>query len=298
MLIKTPDAMKSKLLIIFLLTSLFSYGQQYERLVDTTKLWSTLFHGEPPWNGLITYFEKFSGDTLIGSDHYLKIYRSSPSTQNYHETGYIREDSNNKVYYRNLTGTQSGMIYDFNVGVGDTVVAWGTTLVADTVDSVNIGNVLRKRIHFPMGWAGESWIEGIGSMHGILGGSSLYIVGGSLHFLCYFKNDSLICHNNLDTLSLCEYNTEGISTLISDHTSVNIYPNPVTSTSFLRIEGKQDATFLLEIYSPLGERIKNLAIQGEEEVILHKSDFAAGMYLYRLLSQDSGGIVAGKFIVE
>lgn len=288
--------MKSKLLILSLLSFMISYGQQYERIVDTTKLWSTLYQSALPYTIFKTNYSKFSGDTVIGSDHFMKIYQSTDSLQlNYVETAYIREDSTHKVYYRNLQGTHTYLIYDFNAEVGDTITIWGhPSMIVDTVDSVYIGNAFRKRIHFSY-WGGESWIEGIGSMRGVLGGWWVGAIGGGEQLLCYFENNILKYHN--PGYVTCYYDYVGINESERPAIRVTILPNPVVSTSVLRIESILDKEYILEIYSIHGERIKTCVIQKNIKVFIHKSDYASGLYMYRLITSSSE-VITGKFIVE
>lgn len=296
--------MKSRLTIFLLLCSLNSFSQPYERIVDSTKLWCTLMACEPPVCLLLSRFQKFSGDTIIGSEHFMKVFEATDSLfQQYVEIGYIREDVDNKVYYRNLSGTQNYMIYDFQVEAGDTVNAWGNDLIISSVDSIQIGGYFRKRIQFNSTYPHETWVEGIGSLHGVGFGYTLWYVGCGYDLLCYFKNDSLLYHK--DSISAycgqiatpgCYYNTVEINEFDASEIILRINPNPVTSTSVITVDGNDSENYHLDIYNILGDRIKAVTITKNSQVIINKSEFAAGIYVVRILSESR--LYSKKFVVQ
>jgi len=296
--------MKTRLSIILMLFSLYSYGQITEMLVDTNKIWSNLFSthtgGPPPYYKLTT-FVKFSGDTIINSNHYKKVLTSQDSLQsNYIVSGYIREDSSNKVFYRKSHDSTIRLLYDFNVKVGDTVnIGWSyfpMKFVVETVDSIYIYDKYLKRIVIleDHGKFGEQWIEGIGSLCGVLESGYFFIVGSRHELLCYYENDTLKYSN--PGYPDCYYNTVGVNDPVPDEPDVNLYPNPITSTSIFSIENKQTKNYILEIYNLNGVIIKTFVFN-DEQLLLHNKNFVPGLYFYRLI--DAGkDIKTGKFIIK
>lgn len=94
--------------------------------------------------------------------------------------GWLRED-NNKIYYLPRTGDKAykeKLLYDFNLKVGDKVkadykkyydpyifVILETEKTITKIDTIYIGEKLRKRFYFN---GGVKWIEGIGSLFGLI----------------------------------------------------------------------------------------------------------------------------------
>lgn len=247
---------------------------------------------------MTTTFVKFSGDTLINSNHFKKVLVSNDSLQsNYVLAGYIHEDSTNKVFFRYLDSTIR-LLYDFNVKVGDSIDIGLYTpiyLVVDTIDSVFIYNKHLKRFILSYyGWSGEQWIEGIGSLCGVLNSGNYFVVGTKHELLCYYENDTLKYSN--PNYANCYYNTVGIDNFESGRTRVNLFPNPVTSTSILSIENKHNKDYLIEIYNVKGVNIKTFVIINDK-LFIHKNDFVPGFYFYRLIAPETD-IITGKFIIK
>lgn len=292
--------MKINLLFILLLCPLFSIGQQNELLVDTTKMWSTLWQsasgGPPPYYKSTSYL-KFADDTLIGTIQYKKVYSSLDSIHSvWTATGYfIREDSLNKVYYRTLSDPTQILLYDFNAQVGDSLtVNNAPVMVVDSIDSVFMADKYRKRFFLSPG--GEIWVEGIGSLCGLLCSGFSTILGGDYDLLCYYES-GILKYSNPD-FSACFYNNIGINEANPVAAKVNLYPNPVTSTSVFIIGNPlAGKNYTLELYSIMGAKIKTIPLNADGQALIFKSDFTVGLYLYRLTT--SGLTVGtGKFLVE
>jgi hypothetical protein len=291
--------MKKLLLVTLLLSSMFSYGQISEMLVDTNKVWSNLFQtapGGPPPHLCTTTFVRFSNDTLMASNHYKKVWATTDSMQlNYSAVGFIREESSHKVYFRSIQDTTDRLLYDFGAIVGDTIVVPGpTTLVVDSVESVFIHDRNVKRMVLSAnGCSGEQWIEGIGSLNGVLDPGTECIVGTRHDLLCCYKNDTL--HYSNPDFGACYYSV-GITTFETHRINVSISPNPVSSTSTLTIEGARSDQFTLQILDVRGQVIKAIPVKNQQ-VSIHNRDFAPGIYFYRLITPEKE-TATGKFIVE
>lgn len=289
--------------IISICIAAASISQDKEMLVDTNKLWSNLFDthtGGPPPYYMLTSFVKFSGDTVINSINYKKVLVSQDSLQNnYFINGYICEDSTHKVYYRSKQDTTNYLLYDFNVKVGDTVnLEWWIQmqLVVGIVDSVFVYDKYLKRIILSPngGNTGEEWIEGIGSLCGVLNSGGYFISGTKHELLCYFEHDTLKYSN--PAYPYCYYNTVGLDDQDQHGTEVSLFPNPVTSNSTLLIENMNGKDFNLNIFNLMGKKIKSLNIS-DNRVLIHKDDFVPGIYFYRIICSPSE-VFTGKFIVE
>ena len=136
-------------LFILFIFHFTSFGQKNEVLIDTTKLWSNLEQaapGGPPPYWKITHYIKFSGDSLINSVHYKKLYKAfDVQHQVWSLAGLIREDFSSKVYYIPSGYTNERLLYNFNLAVGDTahIWTWGlhqNNLIVTNIDYIYVYN--------------------------------------------------------------------------------------------------------------------------------------------------------------
>jgi len=137
----------------------------------------------------------FQGDTVIENLKYKKVYvQYEDSIANFNNASYfaaIREDTTAKKVYGVASYTsipycpyngEEVLLYDFSVNVGDIVSFYSfwpfgephirEQQVVKSIDSILVDNHYRKRINFihnEGSWNAypESWIEGIGSTHGL-----------------------------------------------------------------------------------------------------------------------------------
>jgi len=137
------------------------------------------YYGIPGQICTATWHYGISGDTIIGSDTYQKIYLSQCDSSfdlgcaNYFAA--IREDASHKIYLRWQNEISDRVLYDFNLNVGDSFYFDLPNYPNQqmykpviNVDSILINGSYRKRISF-MGYTmvQEDWIEGIGCTAGL-----------------------------------------------------------------------------------------------------------------------------------
>ena len=204
--------MKTKIILaaISVFLTLVSFGQGNTNLLDPGKMWSSVEW--MPWGGFYyqTYYNRFDGDTIINDIAYIKIWQAED--QNYSDWylyGFIRQDSEGNFFARNLSGNE-GFLYNFDLAVNDTVFINNpfyyleyTTYVSQ-IDTIIIqpGGMSRKRITLaPSPWGGinEFWIEGIGSVAGILwsGLHALLLTGANYDLACHWQDSNLIFNTNV-----------------------------------------------------------------------------------------------------
>jgi hypothetical protein len=297
--------MKQLLLFFLVFFNAVSFGQSFEKIIDSTKIWVTLMSCGPPGCLLQSTFQKFSGDTIIGTQHFIKYYKSNDSLMmQFIHSGYVCEDTDSKVYFRNITGTQNYLIYDFQAEAGDTLNIWGANLIVDTIDSVQIGGSLRKRLKLHPEFSGyqEYWIEGIGSKQGVLYGYTVGYVGCGYRLQCYFKNDTLLYHNDDAVycypfpIDNCYINYVGISEPERLVPKLCIMPNPVTTNSIVQIKSNDQKDNAFDVYDLLGAKVGKVSTNNNSQIIIRKSDFKSGMYFIR--GKIEGLDVFEKFIVQ
>jgi len=69
-----------------------------------------------------SYYTKFDGDTLVDGIRYMKALRSDDQQmKKWIIEGFIREETNKKVFYRDITAKEECLLYDFGCKAGDTL---------------------------------------------------------------------------------------------------------------------------------------------------------------------------------
>ncbi len=285
-------------------------GQEYDPIIDNTKVWSTLSGGY----GLFaveccyqTSFIKFSDDTIIENNICKKVIRSADSLKTFYTIGFIRE-INKRIYFTNLK-YETGLIYDFNIRPGDTAkvvidnyslgaihdtVFYNSTFIVTKVDTFEYAS--KKRLRLTLNdidhHTKEQWIEGIGSISGILssGYASTGWAGGFWELLCVSQLNNLIY-----------FNTERKSCYLVDKTGIpnignsnyfTVYPNP--AKKMITITGLQitnGANFI--IFDLSGEVIFNSIINSN---IISLPNLKSNIYFYRIVTINNE--INGKLIIK
>jgi hypothetical protein len=288
------------LLLVVFLSSNTLFGQS---LTDSTKLWSTVIQG-PPYHPVPTIYTEtiiIGQDTVIDLISYKKVLRSTDEySTNWDVYCFIRETLDEEIYVRSDTALQEYLLYDFGAEKGDTVnvvsieshmTNWSFapgTLIVDSIDSIFFADQYRKRINLN----GEQWIEGIGSLTGILH-NKLGLVGGDLFELICFSESEVLKYQN-PAYSSCYYSSTGLRDIAKSE-QIIVFPNPISDKSTLRIIDGNYKRNLIEIYDSKGVKVKSKTI--EEEFIINRADYNTGVYLYQVLN--NGKLIgAGKLIME
>lgn len=268
------------LISILFLPTLYTFSQDYFPLVDTVKLWSNLWFtapGGPPPHEFKTNYIKFSGDTIIDSNHYKEVLISWDSLHiNWEPIGFIREDSTKQVYYRNIDNSLEGILYDFNAEIDDTIrlsyFENGSDLIVQYIDSIFIDGKFRKRLLF----AEEEWIEGIGSLCGILNSGTGTISGGVFRLLCFYMSDILI-YSNPDYQE-CYLNYVGISNPLERKVNIRIYPIP--TDAYIRIDFQKELfqDISIQLTNSFGSRLYKKNFRSPKEIEINMKSFPSGIY--------------------
>ncbi len=185
----------------------------YHPIVEDGKQWNVLF--SYPWNPpepqhKYTNIYKIDGDTLVDGVSYKVMY----TTRNEDLTGWsvcgvIRETEDRQVLYRRDGSSYDEILYDFSMEVGDTIIMNGSGFYPDWMFVVETNEILingepRKQIVLEYSWGDqEVWIEGIGSLDGIIDSGSLFLTGGSTNLLCYYEDGDLIWQNTTPGYDEC-----------------------------------------------------------------------------------------------
>ena len=291
--------MKKLIFIIFAFTSINSTFSQFNtEIIDTEKLWSTLgsFDPLPGPSYKITYYHKFIGDTVINQIDYNKVWKSVDENHLYwNNIGFIRSDDNSDIFFRNHMGVE-GLMYKFDVIQGDTftinntyLYGWTFTVEVIEIDSVLVsplGQYL-KRIKLkdadePFSFE-EYWIEGIGSLAGILySGFHVHPLtgGASYNLLCQWKNDTLTYSN--PGYPYCFNTTVSVSELPEEIPILSVYPVPLTSQSYISLNPNNINNGILEIRDIFGNLLKKVSIAQNNKILIDRRNFKPGIYIITL----------------
>lgn len=206
--------MKTLLTTILLVISFLTFSQSQYQIADSTKKWNTVYYGFWSW-GIAhcggTKSNKIVGEVIFNDSTFFKVYEAQDSLQqDWDQVGYLREDTiNKKIYFSAWDPEEIGLIYDFDLAVGDSVVIDNyyadfedVLLICDSVNPVIINGISRNQFYFStpdMYGISDIWIEGIGSKYGLLysGFGGAPTAGGGMDLLCCSKNDTLLYYDTI-----------------------------------------------------------------------------------------------------
>ncbi|MHC1774293.1 MAG: T9SS type A sorting domain-containing protein [Lentimicrobium sp.] len=302
-------------------------GQTNNNIVAENKSWNIVSYNvsQGPDCAWQTFENRIVGDTMIERKAY-KIVRQSEfglQQENWAIVGYIRQDSDNKVYFKNHL--REVLLYDFNVSIGE-IVDIGCPfinpntlhfeffkylqMIVVAIDSVEINEGLKKRIKLnPICTTNyeTNWIEGIGGMSGLLSStvSGIFCSGDSLighesggitnELLCCKRDSSLLYQST--TYNVCYVNsTAGTEDLKNNNIITNLYPHPIVDISAFEILTLAPGLKQLEIYNIEGKKMRTIETN-ENKIIFHRTEFHSGFYIYKLVIGNKY-FKCGKLIVK
>jgi hypothetical protein len=286
------------LLLLGLPLMLSKASAQYFPLVQENRVWNTFYATDPigknvKWDS--TYFTtltKFEGDSLIGSVLYKKVYETKSETQtNWILKGCIREDDVHKVWYK-PNGWSEDMIYDFNANPGDSLTLNDShTYKVDSINYIQINAEQRKRFYISCYIYGqEVWIEGLGSLKGILVSGSACAVGGHYVLLCFTDNGNPLYTNTYFNdcyliSSVNEIHEKDQVSLVVTNDQINF-----------SLKNQNSEKLTIQVFNIFGQMIYENSTS-ETELSVSKKIFSSGMYIYQLSSQNQP-VKTGKFVIN
>lgn len=285
--------------ILLIFIHIIGFAQSF---VSENKLWSNTFIGTEIGSEYSSYFIKLNGDTTIDGTSYKFVLRSEDINHEiWYKFGVIREDTiNKKVFQYNLYEHEDELLYDFNLNSGDSIFSDYRYIKVDTVIFAPFGNSsnILKQIHLNANGENTIWIEGIGSMNGILNGiSSFGYVGAYNYLVCFSENDSLLYQNpNFDDCFPLEFPNliERYDQEPNDNLDVFYDDNKI---EFILKRAVKSSKSKLQIFSVKGNKVYETALQHNNKVTISKENFEQGLYIYRFTNSNKL-IQSGKIIVK
>jgi len=290
--------MKKLLPLLLLTVSIMTLGQNPISFDNSNATWTvakTYPHANPQNPNFIETSTKlfgYNGDTLIGSEQWLKMYKSPDSNfnSNLSYLGNIRE-TNGVVVYLDTTNSVH-TLYNFNLQVGDSVlysfVSGNYYLKIEAIDSIIINSEYYKRFHFQEPWfppcyLNEVWIEEIGSVHGPLFPANprfFYTeIPDSTYLTCFKLNNSIVWNN--PSYSQCYINiilgTENLTI-----SKIKIFPNPVSNRLFIEFPDYQKSNHDILIYDLQGRLIQYPLKNQLNSVEINVSALDKGVYIMQI----------------
>ena len=286
-----------------------SFGQSTKEFPLSNSIWSEKF--QPPYYISATpvpiIHALFNEDTLIADKVFSKLYTLSDTVEvinNREYIGGIRCDSASRVFYFPSWGDQEYLIYNFEVEVGDTIFSnqWFNPegyLVVSVIDSILVADQYRRMIHFEpypeFPYSLTPWIEGIGSMRGLLFQSGDIPTNGIWgELVCFIQNKEVVFHNqefdNCYPLPLSFDDNN-----LSYENQIRIFPNPSDNKVNFEFLQPDYLHSTIKIYGSDGGLIME-TIVAESVVSIDVNGLARGIYFFICLNSEYE-IKTGKFMV-
>ncbi len=295
--------------LIIISSQYLSYGQN---LLDTAKRWSVLnadedirpFHMQPTYE---TTWYRIKNQTVINKKSYYQIQVSKDSLgQNWKDTTiYLREEK--LAIFQLQTDSDKYenefKVYDFSLQENDTFLytKYNTKLVVK-VDSIRdslINSYVRKIFYVSNYYQEDTsfkipeiWIEGIGSLDGLLRDNYYFYVGNYnwRTTLCVYKDNEIQYHDT--AYSSCYYNVtlESIFTNNARYKKIAISPNPVGN--YFTLNTKERKTKKIIIYDIFGKIVRQQKIDTENRIWVN--NLKKGIYFINI--QTNKNNYTGKFI--
>ena len=269
--------------IVLLCNTLTAQEYQYTPMPTADVVWN-VFYRPPASNKCDDRAYTIAGDTLINNELWSKIVLSGitipmdiwgnilgdgSSYGPLYQGAY--QEINKVVRFCSPDGTID-TLYDFNLNVGDTIKflhvkgVWcydpDSLLIVEQIDSILIQNHYRKCFIFKFimmdggyGHLTEKWIEGIGSIHGILFPLNIRTfydeASEEEDLTCFFENNELLWkhqfYKSCSVLAVQDFT-------LND--KVEIYPNPASQVFYIKIPDElRNSLSKIELFDVVGNRV-------------------------------------------
>ncbi len=289
--------MKSRILLLLLLFPVYLFSQNYIPIpADSTSEWR-YYHQWHFKSDPCLFYDDYrvfiNGDTIINGKTYKKMYKTGkhgetplgpnsncnpPVIYSNVYAASIRSDSG-KVYLIKQYYNSELLMFDFTLGVGDTVPYFGdenNTII--NIDSVLINNRYHKRffVDTNMSLPIDSMkyiIEGVGSSGGFF---NPWHWESNTDFYCYAENHQVIFPAGAN----CVLNI-GVNKTPKPITKIRVYPNPTNNVLNFEMSDKtnNEIAYELGVYNILGEIVLTKIVSNNESLNIEQLN--QGVYFIR-----------------
>jgi hypothetical protein len=292
--------MKKITLLIFLISLMNkSYSQgTYFNYFDYTSEWRYYASGWTGLNGFDSYETVyFDGDITINGNVYYKQYRKTVETNYNHPflgtytenflygPGYVREDSNGKVWYLASDNTEQ-LYFDNQLisasQIGDPFPSQGASggCLVQSIQMEMLGGTQLKHVFGSNTTLKSGTVEGIGDLGYACGMGIEY----NRYLNCYSKQTSNLQFGTLN----CNLFPIPLRVNLSSNSSnfeekINVYPNPTNGILNVKIESGMTKTEF-KIYNCLGKLMQEGYLE-EENSRIDFSTLNTGVYFLKINSE-------------
>jgi hypothetical protein len=189
------------------------------------------------------------------------------------------------------------MLYDFSLEKGDSI------LTVDGVTFAKVNTVIYepfanstdtlKQICFDSG-CNSRWIEGIGSLLGVMEGLNAFFITGEItKLVCYYENETLVYHN--PEFETCFPDSTTVSILMfSNKKDIEIFPNPAIDKITIHSPGSR--IFEVEIYDLTGACLYRNLNTGSNRIELDTDKLPKGMYVLKVRNEQD--TISRKIVIQ
>ena len=259
--------MKFILITLLFLEAHFLLAQQnYLPLVSPQNEWVVDFvHPSPGWPMYIQRYTFDADSVLLNGKYYHElIYSNSMSGGPWVGDGTFFREAEGRIF-RLFGNLPEQLIYDFNMGIGDSLPGFGPTQATRYVKEVEAITLLdgtpRKRIILESVCGESDWIEGAGQLDDLFYSWNFCTTADGTHYYirCFSTNGELLYLR--PDLSGC-YTT---STTNLAQGKVLVFPNPTSDVLTIQLDDNQTITQVF-LYNSLGQKVlsqSEFATQGD-----------------------------------
>ena len=274
--------------------------------LDTSMVWKiTKYNSGQVYK---KYYDFLQCDTTIESKSYFRIFESgfylNQNDTQYYDAAYVGciRNSDNKFYFIAKNESKEVLLYNFNMKQGDVIE--GLIGKGNTVTKIDTILDNRKVFSYGDGSWGNSIIEGIGSVRGLLEQA-----GTELN--CFSKSKVALYHNYLGTECLYSFNQNSISLcrnstdifngslLDSNNPIITIYPVPAKDKIIIEFFGKPGIINSVELCNILGIKVLSKKIENlynSNKLELNINCLEKGIYFVKINELNS--FCTQKIVVE
>jgi hypothetical protein len=297
--------MKAKILYICMLIGIVFIDSNAQSVILNNKTWSVVNTRMPSFTA-VTEHLMIEGDTLIGSRTYKRMMKSTNKEQsNWDFYLFIRETDNGYLYFRPDTAQNDYLFYRPDAAIGDTLFLSSIQSMngnkyirtypfrVESRDSIQISGLYRKRTTLRYTKMSEGivtyFIEGIGSVSGLMYWNTGMTGGDGYFLICCSENDVLVFHNSQYPTCYYEWDWNGKNEISNGLVRVN-----TTTAKTLNIGLPTGTRGLFSIYDIKGKQYSRVVLMKNNTIITLP---LVGIYLYRFESSD-GKVQTGKVLVR
>ncbi|MDL2221274.1 T9SS type A sorting domain-containing protein [Parabacteroides sp. OttesenSCG-928-N08] len=300
-------------LFLLLTASFGSRAQEYIPMLKEGNQWNVILIGSCPddhndWTYNTSTYQ-LKDTVLIDDVEYITLLKTFDAlAANKRVVGYLREDiETQKVYFRGDKEHEEGVIYDYDVEVGDSMQTiipsaykeahWFRSLnVITAIDTIEIEGRKHRQIALDAHiyrWSGaeDKWhvggstsvvcVEGIGSIDGLLTGFPA--AWGGVEKLLAFKQNGEVVYNPYNYAK--DFYWDEAPSYASIEQLGDELPIHITlSSDQLVIRNDQEAEYDIALYAPTGRLILTQRSGGREAVV-NLSSLPAGVYFLRVYGE-------------